>query len=451
MIELLKQDSRIDLLLRDQEVRTDSYYVPSRFLIQFCCHNRSVVVNNLTKRVILSSLQDRRYSPEEILSDVELSELVKSRFLVPEDKDETADYLALNRLLRTVSRSKGLNYYSILTTTACNARCAYCFQEDMLCINMKAATAEALVDFIERERDAEKPVVLTWFGGEPFLKTDIIDRICKGLTDKKVEFISSSFTNGSFLSDVSIDKMICDWRLKSIQISMDGSERDYIKRKNYRSYNDTYHKVIDAAASLAEHGIKVSIRVNVDFENIDDAHRLADDFARIVKKKENFYLYYSPLYGERAGEHDLQLWNRIIEETRYVEGLKIPTSLMIGFPRIMVTRHCRSGHDGVTVYPDGGLYMCEQCIPNSRYGDVFNGITDFEAEIEFMRLDKFPDKCRTCPFLPDCTPFSSCPIKDRHCRELHMMMAEAEIERLVKTLEASGAASAGGSDLPIIE
>ena len=76
---------------------------------------------------------------------------------------------------------------------------------------------------------------------------------------------------------------------------------------------------------------------------------------------------------------------------------------------------------GVVICPDGTLSPCEHLQGSARFGDVWNGVTDEGARREFCRTDRIREKCRKCPFLPDCTGFASCPITDSHCRELHNM------------------------------
>jgi sulfatase maturation enzyme AslB (radical SAM superfamily) len=47
-------------------------------------------------------------------------------------------------------------------------------------------------------------------------------------------------------------------------------------------------------------------------------------------------------------------------------------------------------------------------------------------------VDRIREKCRSCPYLPDCTGFAGCPIHDSHCRELHELMAIDSLKRMVE-------------------
>lgn len=45
-------------------------------------------------------------------------------------------------------------------------------------------------------------------------------------------------------------------------------------------------------------------------------------------------------------------------------------------------------------------------------------------------VDLIREKCRSCPYLPDCTGFAGCPIHDSHCRELRELMAIDSLKRM---------------------
>lgn len=46
-----------------------------------------------------------------------------------------------------------------------------------------------------------KPIDITWFGGEPLLKTDLIERITNQLKANHKDFQAEIITNGSLLTD----------------------------------------------------------------------------------------------------------------------------------------------------------------------------------------------------------------------------------------------------------
>ena len=86
--------------------------------------------------------------------------------------------------------------------------------------------------------------------------------------------------------------------------------------------------------------------------------------------------------------------------------------------------HCMADRGIPAISPDGGLYACEYFPKESRFGDVWHGITDPTRRKEFCRTDRVREKCRDCTFLPFCTPFANCCSEDRYCREVERLFLD---------------------------
>ena len=67
----------------------------------------------------------REVSHEALEKNPALRYLAENRYLVHEGVNEQEDYLSLNRFLFDLDREPYIKAYTILTTTACNARCFY--------------------------------------------------------------------------------------------------------------------------------------------------------------------------------------------------------------------------------------------------------------------------------------------------------------------------------------
>lgn len=68
---------------------------------------------------------------------------------------------------------------------------------------------------------------LAWFGGEPLYNAQVIDLICNDLVERGIGYESSMISNG-FLFDEKLIKRAAElWRLRQIQITLDGTEGVY--------------------------------------------------------------------------------------------------------------------------------------------------------------------------------------------------------------------------------
>ena len=176
---------------------------------------------------------------------------------MPSDYDEAAKYTETLGLMKLMQReSSGIMTYTILPTTACNARCTYCYEEGFAVSTMKPDTAKRLVDFICET--CGSAVTLSWFGGEPLVGAETITYVCTELEKRGVKFRSRMVTNASLFDDVLVHRAKQVWKLTSVQVSLDGDRRDYAARKRYTDpVRFNYDKVIQSVHMLSDEGISV--------------------------------------------------------------------------------------------------------------------------------------------------------------------------------------------------
>ena len=104
----------------------------------------------------------------------------------------------------------------------------------------------------------------------------------------------------------------------------------------------------------------------------------------------------------------------------------------------MRANHCMADAGSVVITPDGKIYMCEHCPASSLIGDIWNGITNDANRKAFACVDETREKCKKCPYLPDCTSFRTCPVEDRHCRAVHDVQVRTALDRVIdRKLEQS--------------
>ena len=424
MKEICKADRTLARILPPVQLEPDSVYVPSQFTLSFACKGKRYLYNTLTRQCLEADLPSRCKAGEGY------DELIRGLFLVPEGKDECGFYNSVSSLLRIYGHKEGRKGYTILPSLACNARCVYCYEEGMKPVTMNPETAEQTIRYILDTHQGDR-VSLGWFGGEPLLCPDLIDRICGGLREAGLAFKSTMITNGSLITPEIIHKMKDQWNLRAVQISMDGAESDYFARKRYSRYCDEYHRVLSSVNEMAEAGIRISIRCNVDEENWDRIPDFLEDVKNIIIHKEKVRLYFAPLYGARLEDRGLELWKKVIAGRKMIEAAGFPSKPLVFEKNGYRVSHCMADGSGVAIGPDGSLYPCEHCPPESRFGDIWNGVTDEKARYEFCRTDRTREKCRTCPFLPDCTSFAACPVQDRDCRKVHELLKMNFLRRLV--------------------
>lgn len=440
LIELKTPDAALARLLPKQEPRFGVRYRPSQYAVCFSHRGKRYAYHTLTTQLVEAGL------PEAAVWNDETDALIRDLFLVPEDKDECAYYNSVSSLMRTLKQKPGSHGFVILPTLRCNARCVYCYEAGRAQTTMTPETVEQTLRFI-LETHSEETVWISWFGGEPLLCPDIIERICAGLREANLAYQCDMISNGSLVTPAVIGKMTGPWHVKHIQISMDGAEADYIARKNYRVYRDDYHGVMEAVSRLSEAGIQVDIRCNVDEDNWERIPQFTQELGKGIAHKENVRLYFAPLNDVRGSDRALAMWQKVAAARPLIEaaGLKPSGSYNTGLR--FRTHLCMVGGGTVVITPDGRLNPCEHCPEEGFYGNVFDGTTDEARRAEFCREDLPREKCRACPFLPCCTSFANCPTPQRNCREMRELFLLDELRRFIdRKAEENGAETE--SDVP---
>ncbi len=432
MIEICPQDESFRKLIPAQTPRSGVLYIPSRYTLPFDYNGSRYLFNTLTRQCLKTD------SPLSVYADEKNETLIRGRFLVPSGTDECSFYLSVLNLLRTHRKKFILPAYTILPTLGCNARCVYCFQQGMKQIGMTDDTVEASLRFILNNCSG-KHVTLSWFGGEPLLRADVIDRICGGVRGAGIEYHSLMVSNGSLITPEIVEKMTGLWQLERIQVSMDGAEEDYISRKRYLNYRGDYHKVIKAVDLMSEAGITVAVRCNTDKENLERIPQFIGDLAAGVRNKNNVSVYPIPLYQVLRGEHDLDIWPDLLAMRDIILSAGFDVTYE-RFTAALPTIHCMADAGGIVIAPDGNLHCCEDLPEGSLIGNVREGITKPDARNEFAAMDRVREKCRDCAFLPDCSPFASCPKFETHCREARLLFTMDALKRILqkKDIGSSG-------------
>lgn len=133
--------------------------------------------------------------------------LIDDGFLVKESEDEELKRkLHINDL---VMDNKLV--FTMLTTGQCNFRCKYCY-EKFEQGKMSDELVNSFIKYIESNIHKYSGVHLRWFGGEPILAMDVVEKICKNVRkickNQNREFSSEMLTNAYLLNITTFKKLV---------------------------------------------------------------------------------------------------------------------------------------------------------------------------------------------------------------------------------------------------
>ncbi len=356
-----------------------------------------LVVNLLSTSII--KLEDNKYNGlknndlSAFTSD-EIDNLAEMSFISRHEDEKT--YYSTNKFAKHDEKRLGL---TILSTTACNARCHYCYQEGVKTVAMDKLTQEAIINFI-KEKNPSK-LHITWFGGEPLLNARAIDNICDACEKMNVNFYSTIITNG-YLVDKHIESFKGKWRMRSAQITLDGVYEKYNECKNFVNDGErAFDVVISNIEKLIENGISVSIRMNFDKNNYLDILNAIDFVHERFGNHKKIHIYVNNIYGEPSSYHlddgtnlYLIMYKKLIEYG-YINS-------MSDFRIYARDYYCFIYDENhFVIGPDGDLFKCEHAIldqETGKVGTISEGVTS-QKNYDFWQKITYPYKdCEECKF-----------------------------------------------------
>ncbi len=213
----------------------------------------------LVHRLLAMKVRPRQL-PERVLYDM----LVKSRFLVPADSDETA-YL---KQLFAVGKQCRVGFsLGLVVTLACNFRCVYCYQDHRRAI-MGTDVQDAVMALLRKALPGKEHFTASWFGGEPLLKprviTDLGRRMIQLCDSLGVNYDCVLTTNGYLLTRANI-AMLAAGRVSHIQITLDGPRELHDVTRHLQDGSGTYEVIMANLGNLVRTlpEVPITIRCNI--------------------------------------------------------------------------------------------------------------------------------------------------------------------------------------------
>lgn len=428
----------------------DTVYRLMKYLIRVEVDDGVLLHNNVTKHLVLLSKEEA-----DILSRLPakvtepMQELISNHFLVPEEYDEYKAVNQLRKIYRNRSTGDSINHYIILPTTFCNAHCFYCYESDYPHIHMTEETANKLISFIDEHRKG-KGVFLDWFGGEPMVGIQRIDQISQGMKDRGIPYSASMVSNGYLFDESIIEKSIKLWNLEKIQITLDGTEEVYNRVKAYTNAKENpYHRVLRNIDMMSKNGIRVSIRLNVDFYNREDIRKLIEELGERYSGVKNITVYMNMLFNHQGFEpvhhtedDRVELVETIRKYTNRLMELKLGIDRK-SIPCLTFSQCMADNPHAIEIQPDGSFCRCEHETVTDSYGNLDDGILDPQKPLLWQEAMERSDYCPECCVYPSCYLLRRCMNADIPCNEnIRRSSYTAHMEQLssiyYKSMEGKG-------------
>lgn len=368
----------------------------------------------------------------EIADEKLLHDLTYGGFLIDADRNELE--LIRYRLLQSRFATSRLSL-TLAPTSDCNFRCIYCYEKGSLRQStMTEEVQQGVIDYIKRLAPNLSNLYISWYGGEPLLALDIIERLTKEILeicqDNKIEYNAGIVTNGYLLTPETAKKL-GEFHVSNIQITLDGSREQHDKRRFLEGGQPTFDKIIsNLKESKDVLPCQVSIRVNVDKQNVSQVDEILNilqenglggvtsAYLGMVENSNDTYqdskCYCTQEFSEL--DYNFMVRNNINRVGRY--------------PQLVHNVCSADAAGGAVIDSDGLVYKCwndigkkERAIASLLDSTLENQSVFFS----YILYDPTQDEeCKVCKYLPVC--MGGCP----HRRQF---AAQNRCNRLKYTME----------------
>lgn len=380
-----------------QPINVDTPMMHSMYNITKHKGRTYLLYNTLFNSMI--AMSDSEYHQYDTIqfSDLSLVEtLVDNGFLLPAYTKEYQRYEYYQSILN--QQYEEYPHYTLALTSRCNARCIYCYEEGIPQDDMSLDTAQKFADLLCA---ADKPVDLTWFGGEPLLKADLIQYITESLRQNNIQYDSGIITNGSLLTEQMITEQFPAWGISWVQISIDGMKDEYLRRKYYyNSKPEIFDNLVSNIECLTNQKIPVSIRLNMDADNAEECVRVADYLKQRFQGTNMLLAYPAFLAGGTFGIEDEK--KRLRYSSQVFQIFPPENTLLTNIPKINSCYFQQM--NAFVVDTDGSILCCERDIGKRRtkIASLHDVYTLDELQKPISLFPKTRKQCQVCAYYPKC-------------------------------------------------
>lgn len=331
---------------------------------------------------------------------------VENWFLTPENID---DYEIVSKIKKEISTEiventslDNLQRFTIYTTTDCNARCYYCFENDLTYVTdyMSLETANRLADFLITEYNSTKnKFMLVWYGGEPFLNEDVISVVCKKLKENNVDFGSHFITNASLLTKEKVDKCKTEYNARFFQISLDGVDEQYKKSKRYIIDDiDILNNILEIISYIVDQKFTLEVRLNIGLKNLDELKALVDILASEHKGKRNIKVYGAPIYS-LLDSHPEEIRDYTEELGDYIKRVfyNDNSRKKLLLPNIKTLKCTVDQNLTIGIRENGTIVTCTRPEDSYVFGSIYTDKSEWDIEnLKRIKQRTVSDSCKKC-------------------------------------------------------
>jgi len=332
--------------------------------------------------------------------------------------DDEIEELALLKVFHHASRFQRKNLgLTIIPTLGCNFSCIYCYETGKTCV-MNRDIEASLSGFVKKRIQKGGSLSVTWFGGEPLLRMDVVSRLSAEFLrlceDKDVKYSARIITNGYFLDENNTAKLLRA-KVNEAQVTLDGPKEVHDQRRPLKGGGATFDTILDNVKKASKK-MFISLRMNIDHTNRGRIVEMLDILSEAKMEKEvGFYLGQTSPYTDVCRD---MAGSCLTNEDFSLLGLETMLAMIdrgftftFNMPR-KKDQHCLAGNaNSFVITPSGGIVNCWNDVdnPGKEIGHLMKPPTEMMKTVarQWSRRNPFEMECAGCLLLPIC--MGGCP------------------------------------------
>lgn len=342
--------------------------------------------------------------------EIDFKKLIDKGYMIESNVDEKK--LRNYRYMKHLTDNR-LNLVVHLTK-ACNFRCSYCYM-DFEPVMLKEDVQEGIINYITKSIQKYKSVRISWFGGEPLLGIDIIEKMSKSIIEicriQKKPYSAIITTNGYNLTPENIKKLI-SCKVNHIAVTIDGTEELHDSQRTLADGSPTFNTIIKNLIYIRDHiksrTLTISIRSNITTKHASDLDSYYHFFNKEFGKDHRFSLFIRPV-ADYGGSRVKSMENYFIQDMHSIYDylFKIQQDIKF-FPNFIdlemggYTCTARSMYK-FTIGCEGEISKCDESLKDKIGVLKRNGTMELDETKNAEWVLACPKKeCENCFFSGSC-------------------------------------------------
>ncbi len=299
----------------------------------------------------------------------------------------------------------------IAVTLKCQFRCFYCYENHPE-LSLSDNTIDSILNEVRQNARVGRNISIDWYGGEPLLEFELIESLSRRIIDicleNGVQYTASIITNGLLMTP-EISSKFSALFIKKAQVTLDGTQSVHDERRRLIDGKTSFVTIFKNIVYTCKNtDCLVTLRINVDKENINEAYSLVEMFSQEEITNLDFTLGMLKTFG--CGQQCKscgtlftmkEFANEFLSFREYLRKKGFERSCEKMQPVYKINTCSLDSPNSYVIDPSGFIYKCISYVGRKELsiGNI-NDLFDRNAHNKYSPF--MSKKCSECIYLPIC-------------------------------------------------